>query len=391
MPDFMRNKMQFTKAQALMFTATLIASFSPWALKPVSVLIAYAVISQRRTLGGIMKMMWRSRLFWLTFTYWASLMVSAILNASPVSDVLQVTLPILIVPIFAVVARLPENQQRQMLSAFLAAAFVYTFLYALIFDWSQLLNAEYRGDKDADVFVALNAAFIFVFAIERLVLTRQNLQLRAFFYGLAFYGFMIVVLIKSRGTLAAMLATLLYIYFRQILVIRIDKALLYVIAAICAIMVVTFTVDLNEIFVAVSDLLYFTGDDTRSLSTGSGRFLVWEYSVLQLWPEQFWLGYGPRANFDLILEAFNIHGAHNVVVASLLDGGLIGALPILTILLLPMLTYRRNANCVFGYQFYFIALVAALNENLLFTFGTPFAWAVLAMYAQLNGSVGRFS
>jgi O-antigen ligase len=380
------RRIRFTKLQVALFAATLLASFLPWALKPVAIMLAYAAVLQHQSLRHLQQMILTSRFLWLTIAYWAALMLSAILNGSNVAEGLRVTIPILMVPLFVVIGALPEKTQRELLSALVAAAFVYTTRYAVTFDWSQIGNAEYRGDADTDVFVALNGAFICVFAIERLLLSRPSLLFSYLLGALAVYSFLIVLIIKSRGTLAAILVTVLLLCARYLLSKSADKAIHFAIFFLCAAFVIVSTTNLTTVFESISDLLHLTDEGTRSLATGSGRLFVWDYAVFELWPERFWLGYGPNANFQLAYDAFRIHGAHNLVIAAVVDGGLLAALPILAILILPLLLFRRNGNPVVGYQFYFISLAAALNENLLFTYGSPFAWAALAMFAQINGS-----
>lgn len=375
--------MRIVKLQAYIFTAALFASFLPWALKPLAVFIAYTGLLFHHPLRDVQAIVFRSLFVRLTFAYWATLMLSAILNSSPIEQVAAASISILVVPMFALVAALPEDKQRQVLSALICAAFVYTFIFAATFDWSQFLNPEYRGDQDVDVFVALNSAFICIFAVERLLFSRQRL-LKWVLLSLALYGFLVVLLIKSRGTLAAIVLTVTFLYFYRIATIRSGRATFYVISLFGCGLAAIGAMNLDAFVGPVSELLHLSDEGARNLSTGSGRMLVWEYALLELWPEKFWFGYGPNANLELISQAFLIHGAHNVLFASVVDGGLMAAIPILSILVLPLLLFRRISQAVFGYHFYFLALAAALNESLLYTFGTPFAWATLAMFAQLT-------
>jgi len=377
--------MIISRLKLSIFLAALLAAFLPWAMKFAGVALAYYVALQKQRLRESWASILRSTTYRLILLFVAAMFLSAAYNASSLEDLLISCTIALVFPVFIIISTLKRGQQQSVLSALAAASLVYTASYSLFFDWTQLLNPEYRGDQDVDVFVALNAAFLYLFGLSGFISAPRRGLRRPMLVALMLYGFLLVLIIKSRGTLGVMLVSSLYLYMKAN-DFSVSRGFFRAIVVLSLLFVGALTYE--GAFLAASDalieLLHLSDEGVRSLSGGSGRFFAWDYAVTVLWEESFWLGHGPRSNLELLLEATRIHGAHIALIAALVDGGALAAIPILLILLTPLVHFKQKVTAVFGYEYYFLLLGAALNESLLFTYGSPFSWVGLIALAQLG-------
>lgn len=368
--------------QFIFASVSTAAGLLPWAMKPLSLLIAYVWLIYQWRLAGTKSEQRTWLAMGLVSAYVIGTTISWMINGGQWSDLLYSCLIILIFPLFVGISHLPSRTQQKILDGMFVGALLYTIYHAFGYDWGRLLDPEYRGDQDYDVFVALNGAFVATYAATRLVFSVNGRAVVAALIGALVYGLLLVVVVKSRGTMAALVAVVIFMVLKIHVRGISGRGRMKVFALSSAILLGAGSAVWSE-WSEIVDLFHLEGEGTRSLSTGSGRFVVWEYALDQWWAGGYWIGFGPRANFAEIHDRFLISGAHNFLIATLYDGGLLAGVPVLLLIAVPLVRPFRKLETVFGYEYYILLVVAAFNENLFFTYGSPFSWVGLSTLASL--------
>jgi hypothetical protein len=362
-----------------------LVSILPWALKIIGLIFIYNTIIRYLTKRKLFNNVLVSKTYILVFLYCLVMFFSFIINSSEIVNLFKSTLIVFIYPIFVTVAILKPSQKESVKAGLFYSALLYTLYFSFFIDWTQFFNPEYRGDSDYDVFTALNGAFIFAYSIEKALFSVNKKYYKIVFYLIATYGFSLVFVVKSRGIMGILIILVIFNIYKKIyLKNKLGSKLVILFFIFSTIFIASIFIEFESIASKVIDVFHLTNEGSRSLADGSGRFMVWEYALKHLWPKEFWFGHGPRANFELIHNIFPIDGAHNFLIATAVDVGLIGLILILSLLILPLLNFNSKLSEVFGWPYYIIGLEGIMNENLLFSYGFPAAWVVLISIASLS-------
>lgn len=274
----------------------------------------------------------------------------------------------------------PRATQVSVKQGLLLGCAAYCLFLMLSVDWGQLANPAYRGDKDYDVFMALCGAVLGLAGIELILRDQASSRDKVIGAAYCLIGFMCpTIIVKSRGyTSGTLVAAMLMIGGAK------NRSLLWFASINAALLAVIFHEEVIAAMASVGEI-FSLFDGTRDIRTGTGRFDGWRIAITDVWPQHPWIGHGANSNFEIMWNRARIHGAHNVVVANLIDFGIVGCAPIVLLLVTPpFVHFVLRARPVFGLHFYLVGLVGVLNENLLFNFGTPGSLIVLASLASLQ-------
>ncbi len=143
--------------------------------------------------------------------------------------------------------------------------------------------------------------------------------------------------------------------------------------------------------------VYMLSGSGRDITTGTGRFVVWEFILSELWPAHPWLGVGPGQHDAIILARFNQGSSHNGYLMNLAELGLVGLLPLVIVMAyaalrtLKLLRHRAagyladlSVGVVMAAGWFAAGAVEALGETLFFSVGNPGSLMFLCGIAILD-------
>lgn len=124
----------------------------------------------------------------------------------------------------------------------------------------------------------------------------------------------------------------------------------------------------------------------RSIETGTGRYEIWRFLSASVISKNPWLGIGPGQHQELVATATGSSSAHNGLIASLSETGVIGTLPLLLIIIwcLRMAWQRRvPTGQAWAAPLFVAGIVESLGESILFSIGNPASLLFMLAVAKL--------
>jgi O-antigen ligase len=144
-------------------------------------------------------------------------------------------------------------------------------------------------------------------------------------------------------------------------------------------------VDLQAVLRDNAPSFFLRGQDVDALTTFSGRSDLWQAMLPQIF-DHFWLGYGYQASRGAILEVAEWAGhAHNALVQSVLDLGIVGTLLLVSAIATTFLPSRSPAmsrerpSAPFIPLVLFLLVVSITDEG----FAGPPALQALALFTTV--------
>ena len=111
-------------------------------------------------------------------------------------------------------------------------------------------------------------------------------------------------------------------------------------------------------------------ESSRSIESGSFRYETWSY-VISVWLQNPLLGVGPGGHEAYVQRALGVSSAHNGILASLADVGLLGTLPLIMMLLWCLSKGRRHLKSNIALPLVIAGIVESGAESMLFSMGNP--------------------
>jgi len=120
---------------------------------------------------------------------------------------------------------------------------------------------------------------------------------------------------------------------------------------------------------------------------GSFRLDSWKPLLFQIFPKHFLLGIGVGASQSSLIEYgyFGYQPAHNIIISSFVELGILGFIPFITIVLISIEninTFSKQISWGFSYKYMlYLVLLLGIGENI---YTERILWVIMAICIQIN-------
>jgi O-antigen ligase len=249
-------------------------------------------------------------------------------------------------------------------------------LYHLLFmDFTALANPRYRiylflNPNGVGFIAAMTGLSLLDYLLRRLASWRQWLSpISLMLLGLLLSCGLLCVATKSR---TATLAFLVGIILRLYLSLGFTRVFILLTLGLLVVAIIAGSM-LAEVGERIADIFQLQHRQ-RSMTGGTGRFVLWGLVISNIWLPHFFLGVGPGQH-GVILQSYGDYlNAHNGILMNLAETGVLGTLPLVAILVScgkAMVRHLRNPAMHFAIALVACGLVESLAEVMLFSMGNP--------------------
>ncbi len=317
---------------------------------------------------------------------------SGYVSSSPIEAIIRYVLLLPALSMMLGVAEMGPSSIASMRMGLTLAAFI-VIVYSLTkLDISRLTNPKYRGSQSdlnpntLGYYSAICGISFLDFAIARIRVMGSRKKLLTCFYLASVIICMISILATKSRTAA--LAFVVGAAVELVITLGVKKAVLLLIGGVAAVIMAA------PGFLAfggkwVSTVFEFN-DKNRSLSTGTGRFELWEITISRIWLPHWILGVGPGLHVSVgQLWDTNYISAHNALLVNLAETGIVGVIPLVLILAVcarATIPLSQDPVRRFAVAIFVAALAESSFEPTLFSIGNAGGFLVLLSIAVLGRS-----
>ncbi len=330
----------------------------------------------------------------MVFTAWATSSVGVLIAAHALvalvsgvladSSLAAITRYVLLLPAMSVLISISRRGREALegLCIGLAISGVgFVLFHAAELGPSSILDPEFRltvflNPNGVGFISAMTAVAVLSFR------SRRSVRREALRYALFAACCVVCLATKSRTALLTLLAGVLtdvYLRAKTSRRIRIGIAVL----GVAGLIVVATTSITSEMSARVTHV-YMLDDKYRSIESGTFRYDAWWFVLSELWPQHPVLGVGPGQHSRLVEAAVAVVGAHNGILANLAEVGLLGAIPLVAILVIVFVRARRHPATDLMMPLVVAGVVESGAETMFFSMGNTGSLLFMAALAALG-------
>jgi O-antigen ligase len=324
---------------------------------------------------------------WMLAIHGIVAVFSGIVNQSHPAAILRYLLLLPCLSLLLATIRIGPAAVEGMRAGLTWAAFGFVFYHILFVDFASLSNPNYRinlfmNPNGVGFISAMCAASMLDYALRIIARTHRWLSIKT---GIFFAAVLLCAIVcfatKSRtASIVFFMAMLVRLY----LSLGLGRALLFGIGSATVLLVISAAAS-TSISEEISEIFQLTNKH-RGITGGTGRFAIWSFVIRDIWLNNFLYGVGPAEHLAHTAP-IGASSAHNGMLAYLADLGLLGAAPIMILIVIcakRAFRLRRNPHFFFAITIFAAGMVESIGETMFFSFGNPASLLFLFSVAMLS-------
>ena len=314
-------------------------------------------------------------------------LLSAVLNG-PTWFVVRYVLLLPALLLMLSVVRVGEKAIRCVQAGLTLAVVVFAVYHLAFVDVSALTTASYRLDSflnpnSIGYIAALGGISLIDFVIRRWPQPRERWSPTTLCIAGALAAcFVLCLATKSR---TATIVLIFGVTVRLYLALGMARVFILSVVGLISIAIAWEAVASFSTNVATTYQLF---DRTRGLSGGTGRFQIWQVVVERIWLPNVLFGVGPGNHMEVTHFYTGVRSVHNGLLQNLAEVGLIGAAPLVLLLVHCFKSahrQRRDGRIHFAIALLAGGCLASVPEEMFFSIGNPGSLLFLLSVAVLAG------